>query len=100
MRTTVEAERRFVAEKAQQEPDLLLADAQRLAGMPPITLGQAVAQPAGRGPDQLDMPGLEAGFLLHFADRAADGVFIALDVAAELGILEGFADSFTNEGAD
>ena len=72
----------FVAHQPQQEPDLLLADADMAFSMADGTVRQPVAEPAWGGAKDFDMLGEQAGFLAQFAvhgfHRRLIGVHAAL----------------------
>src|SRR4051812_3771399 len=67
MLVRVEPECRFLAEEPQQEPDLLLADADGPLVRPHESLRQLVAEPSRRRSEHLDVMRLQAGFFLELA---------------------------------
>ncbi len=62
----------FVAYQAQQEPDLLLANADLALVVADGAGRQPITQPAGRGPQHFDMFGQQAGFFAQLAVHGLD----------------------------
>src|SRR5689334_25227740 len=81
MLVRVEPERRFLADEAQQEPDLLLADADRPFVRAHEALRELVAQPAGRRAEYLNVMRVQAGFFLELAVHRLDRRFVAAHAA-------------------
>ncbi len=75
----IQPHRFLAAQHPQQEPDLFLTDAGRLAAVPDQTLGQAVAQPALGAADHLNVLRPQANFFGQLAKHGLLGRFIPLD---------------------
>src|SRR5690606_5361969 len=68
----------FAARQPQQEPDLLLPDADKTFVAADGAFRQAVAQPPGRGTEHLDMPWQEAGLLVQLPVHGLDRRLVAV----------------------
>src|SRR6185369_9661702 len=77
----VEAQLGLLADEAQQEPHLLLADAGRALVAPHETPRQPIAKPARCGTDDLDVLGSESGFFTKFAIHRLERRLVAVHAA-------------------
>lgn len=77
----IEANGRLLRRQAQQKPDLFLPDATRRGSLALVTVRQAVAQPAARGPDQLHVADPEADLLMQLAIKRLFRGFAHIDTA-------------------
>ena len=71
----------FIAEQAQQEPPLLLTDADRARPAPDVSTGKAVTQPVARLSHELDMFVRQPELLLELAIQGVDRGFVRPDTA-------------------
>jgi len=81
MLVRVEPERGFLADEPQQEPDLFLADADRPLVMAHEPVRQAIAQPARRRAEHLNVMRTETGLFLELAVHRLDRRLVAAHAA-------------------
>ncbi len=72
---------RVIRQHAQQEPFLLLADADGILTLADKALRQAIAQPATRGGEHLHGLGHQADFLVKLAIKGLLGGFSRVDTS-------------------